>query len=222
MSVYSSCEKNTPGKGRDGRGRREGEGGYNDDCCVVRNDDNGNDDDEASAGKEMKTTIIEESCCSSSSESQYRRPCCSKVDDTNEIQKHEEEEAYRHDHDHHHQSFEQNDDVGVDKNDEDKDNRWIYKKENLQKFDFPLGGFGCGNVLLHGDGTLQGWDIQNQFTSKEYIPNHKLPSNYWCIAAKYDEDDDTDDKKDDDDEEDNDEDDEDNDDRSKYDGRGTR
>ncbi|OEU08666.1 hypothetical protein FRACYDRAFT_249567 [Fragilariopsis cylindrus CCMP1102] len=73
-------------------------------------------------------------------------------------------------------------------------------KESLQKFDFPLGGFGCGNIILHGDGTLQGWDIQNQFTSKEYIPNHKLPSNYWCIAAIYD-DDDTDDKKDDNDDE---------------------
>ena len=41
---------------------------------------------------------------------------------------------------------------GIDEN----SNPWLYKGKRLRKFDFPLGGFGTGNVLLQGDGTLQG------------------------------------------------------------------
>eukprot|EP00536_Pseudo-nitzschia_multiseries_P005102 jgi/Psemu1/323742/estExt_fgenesh1_pg.C_930002 len=52
---------------------------------------------------------------------------------------------------------------------------WTYANRRLRHLEFPLGGFGTGNVLLKGDGTLDGWDIQNQFRNAEYTPLHSLP-----------------------------------------------
>ena len=42
---------------------------------------------------------------------------------------------------------------------------------------------GTGNINFQGDGTLQGWTIQNQFHSQEYTPMHKLPGNLFGIKA---------------------------------------
>jgi non-lysosomal glucosylceramidase len=65
---------------------------------------------------------------------------------------------------------------------------WVYKGERLQALNFPLGGFGTGNILLQGDGSLQGWTLQNQFHNPEYTPLHCLPGNSFAIAAWYDDD----------------------------------
>ena len=36
---------------------------------------------------------------------------------------------------------------------------------------------------MQGDGTLQGWTIQNEFHNAEYTPLHKMPGNFFAVAA---------------------------------------
>ncbi|VEU40362.1 unnamed protein product [Pseudo-nitzschia multistriata] len=66
------------------------------------------------------------------------------------------------------------------------------QQQQTRHLEFPLGGFGTGNVLLTGDGRLDGWDVLNQFRNPEYTPLHSLPvlpgddgtgSNCWAISA---------------------------------------
>ena len=59
---------------------------------------------------------------------------------------------------------------------------FTYAGEHLAACSFPLGGFGAGNVLLHGDGTLQGWTVVNQ-TRAEDLPLDCMPSNFFAISA---------------------------------------
>jgi non-lysosomal glucosylceramidase len=75
-----------------------------------------------------------------------------------------------------------------DEIDDDDDDPWVYKGKRLQALNFPLGGFGTGNILLQGDGSLQGWTIQNQFHNPEYTPLQCLPGNAFAISAWYDDD----------------------------------
>ena len=49
----------------------------------------------------------------------------------------------------------------------DPDAPWEYSGARLNAIQFPLGGFGTGQILLQGDGTLQGWTIQNEFHNAE-------------------------------------------------------
>jgi uncharacterized protein (DUF608 family) len=42
---------------------------------------------------------------------------------------------------------------------------YTYSGENLAVCDFPLGGFGAGNVFFRGDGTLGGWTVVNQVSA---------------------------------------------------------
>jgi uncharacterized protein (DUF608 family) len=76
-----------------------------------------------------------------------------------------------------------------DVNDSDNDTQnltkdpWVYSGKHLQALNFPLGGFGTGNILLQGDGSLQGWTIQNQFHNSEYTPLHKLPGNMFVLTG---------------------------------------
>ncbi len=73
---------------------------------------------------------------------------------------------------------------------------WLYSGKRLRHLDFPLGGIGTGNILLQGDGSLRGWDIQNQFHSAKHRPLHNLPllnssggnGNCWAISACYNDD----------------------------------
>lgn len=68
---------------------------------------------------------------------------------------------------------------------QDDEDLWVYRGGKLQALNFPLGGFGTGNILLQGDGSLQGWTIQNQFHNPEHTPLHSLPGNSFAISASY-------------------------------------
>ena len=59
---------------------------------------------------------------------------------------------------------------------------FTYAGQNLAACDFPLGGFGGGNVILHGDGTLQGFTIVNQVRD-ETLPMHDIPACFFGISA---------------------------------------
>ena len=59
---------------------------------------------------------------------------------------------------------------------------FTYSGANLAACDFPIGGFGAGNVILHGDGTLQGWTVVNQVRS-ETLPMHDIPACFFGITA---------------------------------------
>jgi uncharacterized protein (DUF608 family) len=60
---------------------------------------------------------------------------------------------------------------------------YTYSGLNLAACDFPLGGFGTGYTILHGDGTLQGYLIRNQ-TRQESQPMHDMPACFFGISAK--------------------------------------
>jgi uncharacterized protein (DUF608 family) len=60
---------------------------------------------------------------------------------------------------------------------------YTYSGANLAACDFPLGGFGTGYTILHGDGTLQGYLIRNQ-TRQESQPMHDMPACFFGISAK--------------------------------------
>ena len=60
-----------------------------------------------------------------------------------------------------------------------KDPPFTYSGANLNAIDFPVGGFGAGNVKISGDGTLQNYSNVNQ-------PNAStvhMPNNFWGISA---------------------------------------
>ena len=59
---------------------------------------------------------------------------------------------------------------------------FTYAGANLAACDFPLGGFGGGNVILHGDGTLQGWTVVNQVRD-ETLTMHDIPACFFGISA---------------------------------------
>lgn len=71
--------------------------------------------------------------------------------------------------------------------DDDDDDPWIYRGKRLQALNFPIGGFGAGNILLQGDGSLQGWTVQNQFHNPEYTPLNKLPGNMFALSVSWDD-----------------------------------
>ena len=77
-----------------------------------------------------------------------------------------------------------------DFDDNDNEDPWVYRGKKLQALNFPLGGFGCGNILLQGDGTLQGWTVMNQFHNPDHTPLHKLPGNMFALSASWDEEED--------------------------------
>ncbi len=60
---------------------------------------------------------------------------------------------------------------------------WTYSGPRLQALEFPIGGFGTGQILLQGDGTLQGWTITNTFHNPEYSPLYNLPGNLFGVQA---------------------------------------
>lgn len=59
---------------------------------------------------------------------------------------------------------------------------FTYTGANLSACRFPLGGFGSGNVILGGDGTLQDWTVQNQVHS-EGIPMHIMPATWFACSC---------------------------------------
>lgn len=79
-------------------------------------------------------------------------------------------------------------DTDKGEHEEGDEDPWTYRGRRLLALNFPLGGFGTGNILLQGDGTLQGWTIMNNFHNPEYTPLHKLPGNIFALTAKWDDD----------------------------------
>ena len=67
----------------------------------------------------------------------------------------------------------------------DDDDPWTYVGKRLQHLEFPLGGFGTGQILFQGDGTLQGWTVQNNFQNQEYTPLTQLPGNMFGIQTRF-------------------------------------
>eukprot|EP00039_Didymoeca_costata_P014944 m.247006 g.247006 ORF g.247006 m.247006 type:complete len:1001 (-) comp16124_c0_seq1:153-3155(-) len=61
---------------------------------------------------------------------------------------------------------------------------YTYAGDQLHACNFPLGGFGTGQVLFIGDGTLSGWTIQNLFHAAEYGPLHQIPNNFFAVSAE--------------------------------------
>ena len=66
---------------------------------------------------------------------------------------------------------------------------FVYTGEHLCACNFPLGGFGCGHVLLCGDGTLKDWTVVNQCRQDDGGPGdapsplHCMPSNWFAVSA---------------------------------------
>ena len=58
---------------------------------------------------------------------------------------------------------------------------YTFVGDNLAAVDFPLGGFGCGNVCLHGDGTLQRWTMVNKTLPEGNAD--VMPANFFGISA---------------------------------------
>lgn len=80
------------------------------------------------------------------------------------------------------------DDANEGSNDEglsviSQEDPWTYEGPRLRALEFPLGGFGTGQILLQGDGTLQGWTITNNFHNPEYTQLNRLPGNLFGIKA---------------------------------------
>jgi hypothetical protein len=74
---------------------------------------------------------------------------------------------------------------------EDEAAPFEYSGEYLRACHFPLGSFGCGRVLLCGDGTLQDWTIVNQFRNSDGGPGDEgtqpvddMPANFFAISTK--------------------------------------
>eukprot|EP00912_Choanoflagellata_sp_UC4_P001854 UC4_evm8s1188 len=60
---------------------------------------------------------------------------------------------------------------------------FTYSGANLASLNFPVGSFSTGQILFQGDGTLQGWTIQNLFHNPEYTPLHSIPNNIFAVAT---------------------------------------
>ena len=66
---------------------------------------------------------------------------------------------------------------------------FVYAGAHLHACNFPLGGFGCGRVLLCGDGTLKEWTVVNQCRSDDggpwdaRQPLHCMPANFFAVSA---------------------------------------
>lgn len=60
---------------------------------------------------------------------------------------------------------------------------FTYTGSNLYAIDFPLGGFGAGNVNLAGDGSLQHWSILNQVQVNGNWRDNPMPACWFGIQA---------------------------------------
>jgi hypothetical protein len=61
---------------------------------------------------------------------------------------------------------------------------YTYSGENLAVCDFPLGGFGAGNVFFRGDGTLGGWTVVNQVAASLLpSPSPRCDPSIHCVCA---------------------------------------
>ena len=60
-----------------------------------------------------------------------------------------------------------------------KSKPFTYSGQNLAALDFPVGGFGAGNVKLAGDGSLQKWTVVNQ--AKSTLVN--MPNCFFAIST---------------------------------------
>lgn len=61
----------------------------------------------------------------------------------------------------------------------DQDERRVYRGDELTHIAMPLGGFGAGQVYLRGDGTLNPWQIVNNFNA-----NANAPGSFFALRAK--------------------------------------
>ncbi|MCL4691325.1 MAG: twin-arginine translocation signal domain-containing protein [Candidatus Hydrogenedentes bacterium] len=61
----------------------------------------------------------------------------------------------------------------------DQQERRIYRGDELKHIAMPLGGFGAGQVYLRGDGTLNPWQIVNNFNT-----NANVPGSFFAVRAK--------------------------------------
>jgi len=71
--------------------------------------------------------------------------------------------------------------------DETSSDPYTYAGEQLAGINFPLGGFGAGQVELVGDGTLQGWLVLNQQDNKDQLgplPSQNVPSCFFAVSAE--------------------------------------
>jgi hypothetical protein len=58
----------------------------------------------------------------------------------------------------------------------ESDNPFEYTGDHLAACNFPLGGFGCGRVLLCGDGTLKEWTVVNRCRTDDGGPVSPSPT----------------------------------------------
>lgn len=71
--------------------------------------------------------------------------------------------------------------------DETSSDPYTYSGENLAGINFPLGGFGAGQVELVGDGTLGGWLVLNQQDNKDQLgplPSQNVPDCFFAVSAE--------------------------------------
>ena len=59
---------------------------------------------------------------------------------------------------------------------------WTHAGANMAAVDFPLGGFGAGNVCIGGDGTLQQWLVVNQ-VREETKAKADMPGTFFAVSA---------------------------------------
>ena len=73
--------------------------------------------------------------------------------------------------------------------DDEDENYWKFTGDRLSACNFPLGGFGCGRVLLAGDGTLKEWTVVNQCRADDGGPGdapqplNDMPANFFGVST---------------------------------------
>jgi hypothetical protein len=81
------------------------------------------------------------------------------------------------------------DDGLVQDNGDGDDDPFVYSGEHLHACNFPLGSFGCGRILLCGDGTMKEWTVVNIYRHDDGGPGDApeplddMPSNYFAVSA---------------------------------------